>query len=273
MLRQRLITAAVLVPLVIWAILALESSTLVWVFAAVGLIGAWEWSAMIGLRSVAARAGYVGFVALVLALVEWALRESVVALLALATLWWLVAAIRLRGYRGEQGIDGATRRAGIFVGVAVIVPWWLAMSHLHAMGPNGPWWVLFLIALVAVADSGAYFAGRRWGRHKLAPMVSPGKTIEGVAGALVAAALVAVAGGLALGLAVADLLWFVPLALLVVAISVVGDLEESLYKRRAGLKDSGHILPGHGGILDRIDSHTAAAPLFALGLTLFGIAQ
>jgi len=103
--------------------------------------------------------------------------------------------------------------------------------------------------------------------------VSPGKTIEGVAGALVATLILALVGGLMFDLTTSELLWFIPLCLITVAISVVGDLLESLFKRRAGLKDSGHILPGHGGILDRIDSHTAAAPLFALGLMLLGLTQ
>ncbi len=276
MLKQRLITAAILIPLVIWAIFSLSSSTINIVFAALALIGAWEWGAMIQLRSVGLRLGYVGLVALVigaLSLLASGSMSVTMAVLVLAVFWWFLSIAWIRRYRGQTGLSSRASAWGAAAGVLVIVPWWFAMSQLHAFGEQGPWWLFFLILLTSVADSGAYFAGRRWGKHKLAPYVSPGKTIEGVGGALVASLIVALVGGVMFGLSWSDLLWFVPLCLVTVAISVVGDLLESLFKRRAGLKDSGHILPGHGGILDRVDSHTAAAPLFALGLTLFGLAQ
>ncbi len=269
-------TAAILIPLVIWAIFSLSSSTINLVFAALALIAAWEWGAMIQLRSIVSRLAYAGAVGGVILLLS-SLSSTVVPVttlvLLLAVAWWFLSIALIRRYRGERGLSARGRIWGALAGTLVIVPWWFAMSHLHSFGAQGPWWLFFLILLTAVADSGAYFAGRRWGRHKLAPNVSPGKTVEGVGGALVASVILAFVGALLFELPLLDLLWFLPLCLVTVAISVVGDLLESLFKRRAGLKDSGHILPGHGGILDRIDSHTAAAPLFALGLTLFGLAQ
>src|SRR6185436_8378757 len=132
----------------------------------------------------------------------------------------------------------------------------------------GAEWVLFTLILVQVADIGAFFVGRRFGRRRLAPNVSPGKTWEGVIGGLVASGLVAILGSSRFGL---PLVQFLLLCLAVVAFSIVGDLTESLLKRFAGLKDSGRLFPGHGGVMDRIDSITSAAPILYFGLLLMGV--
>ena len=134
--------------------------------------------------------------------------------------------------------------------------------------PRGAQWVLFALLLVWVADSGAFFFGRRYGRVRLAPDVSPGKTWEGVLGGVAVSALVAVGGSVWFGV---PLPVFVPLCLAVVGFSIVGDLTESLLKRFAGLKDSGTLFPGHGGVMDRIDSVTGAAPVLFFGLALLGV--
>jgi phosphatidate cytidylyltransferase len=146
--------------------------------------------------------------------------------------------------------------------LAVLVPTWIALIYVR-LQPSGAYLVLLLMLVVALADSGGYFAGRRFGKHKLAPAVSPGKTWEGFAGGLLAN--LALATGLALAL---HLNWLLVICVIVPTslISVLGDLLESMVKRHAGVKDSGAILPGHGGILDRVDGITAGAPVFALAL-------
>ena len=142
----------------------------------------------------------------------------------------------------------------------------MALLALHDGAALGPGYVVFLFMLVWIADSGAYFAGRRWGRTKLASHVSPGKTREGVYGALTAALGFAVIGALVLGLGVTQWPLFILICMVTVIFSIIGDLFESMLKRQRGIKDSGSLLPGHGGILDRVDSMTAAAPVFVLGL-------
>lgn len=153
------------------------------------------------------------------------------------------------------------------MGPIVLTPLWTALVALHGNGEDGPSSVLFLMILIWVADSGAYFAGRQWGRNKLAPVISPGKTWEGVYGAVFGALIC----GLLLAWYRSDIEgfhWLVPVCVITVLMSVVGDLFESVMKRKMDMKDSGTLLPGHGGVLDRIDSLTAAAPVFVLGLQL-----
>jgi phosphatidate cytidylyltransferase len=149
-------------------------------------------------------------------------------------------------------------------GWLIVVPAWAALVVLHhSHGAGG---VLALLVLVWVADIVAYVVGSRFGRRRLASRVSPGKSWEGLLAALVAAGLVAVSTAVWVGIRPEQRMLYVALAATVAAISVLGDLTESLFKRVAGVKDSGSILPGHGGVLDRIDSLTAAAPAFAFGL-------
>jgi phosphatidate cytidylyltransferase len=157
--------------------------------------------------------------------------------------------------------------AAAIAGILALVPAWLALAKMRGDSQVGAEWVLFTLVLVQVADIGAFFVGRRFGRHRLAPNVSPGKTWEGVIGGLIASALVAVFGSIRFGI---PLLQFLPLCLAAVAFSIVGDLTESLLKRFAGLKDSGRLFPGHGGVMDRIDSVTAAAPVLLFGLQFIG---
>jgi phosphatidate cytidylyltransferase len=159
----------------------------------------------------------------------------------------------------------------LLCGLPVLVPAFIALARLQVTTmefARGPQIVLWLVLMVIFADIGAYFTGRRWGRRKLAPRVSPGKTQEGALGGLSMAALAGWGGAVYFG--------FPPLAAVgfgcaVGVFSIIGDLTESMFKRAAGLKDSGALLPGHGGLLDRIDSVTAAAPLYALGLFGTGV--
>jgi phosphatidate cytidylyltransferase len=180
-----------------------------------------------------------------------------------ALLWWLGAL----GWIIFAPHSVARWSAGA-AGLLALVPAWVALVRLRLDMPHGAQWVLFALLLVWVADIGAFFFGRRYGRLRLAPDVSPGKTWEGVLGGVAVSAIVAVAGSLWFHL---PLMTFLPLCMAAVGFSIVGDLTESLLKRFAGMKDSGTLFPGHGGVMDRIDSVTGAAPVLFFGLTLIGV--
>jgi phosphatidate cytidylyltransferase len=223
--------------------------------------GAWEWSAFAGLTRSSAKIGYVIAVLASIAVV-WFSGPSNNAQIVLysAMVWWLVALCWVLIWPGAVSSPSAA-----IAGLLVLVPAWLALSQLHAHNPQ---LMLFLLLLVVAADVGAYFAGRRFGRNKLAPRVSPGKTWEGVGGGVIGATIVAMIGAKWFDM---PFLIFIALCVVVVCASIVGDLTESLFKRHAGLKDSGTLLPGHGGVLDRVDSITAAAPVFLVGLQTLGL--
>ncbi|HVF17018.1 MAG TPA: phosphatidate cytidylyltransferase [Steroidobacteraceae bacterium] len=262
MLRQRIITALILAALVLGAIFWLPEDITAAVITLLVLAGAWEWAAFTGLKHALGRIAYVLLIAGCIAFV-WSHGTSsprAEQLLSAALIWWVVALVWV-ATMPSVGNRGSAALAGILV----LVPAWLALIRLHQLAP---YWLLFLLLLVVATDVGAYFAGRKFGRHKLAPKVSPGKTWEGVLGGLAAAAVTAAIGTAWFKV---DIAAFIAVCAVVVAASVVGDLTESLFKRHAGLKDSGTILPGHGGVLDRVDSVTAAAPIFVLGLDWLGL--
>jgi len=269
MLRQRLLTALVILPLLLAALFFLDSFWIAVVFGLVATIGAWEWGTLAGLRFFWARVTYVmALIAIGLGLVYWVSRYpgNAVAVATVSAVFWLVAFIELVRRRvSGLGLFGS-RGAKLISGAIVLLPTWVCAYFLHASDSRAPMLLLWMLSIVWVADSAAYLVGTTMGRHKLAPSVSPGKTVEGVIGGLVAVALVAALGGLIVpGFTGKNLLWWTVLGVLVAAISVVGDLLESKYKRLAGVKDSGRLLPGHGGMLDRIDAVTSAAPAFVLG--------
>lgn len=151
-----------------------------------------------------------------------------------------------------------------------------AISAMFYLWQLSPWWLLYVFSLVWCADSGAYFVGRKFGKRKMSPNVSPNKSVEGLMGGLATGLVVVIGISLfKLQLAGMELVLFVLLSLVTILASVLGDLFESMLKRRAGVKDSGTILPGHGGVLDRIDSLLSATPIFALGfwaMQYFGMA-
>jgi len=272
MLWQRVLTALVLVPLVVAAILLLDTPTLALILGAVLLIAGHEMARLAGLRAPPAQGVFIALVAALLWLSWDALRPVYAqALQGAMTLWWLLATTLLMTRRRElPRVQG--RRPGILLlGGLVLVTAWMSIVMLHAGRPYGPVLVLYLFVLIWGADSGAYFAGRAFGRRKLSPFVSPGKTWAGVAGALGAAAISALVLSYSGVAGQPALLPLMILSLLVTMVSIGGDLWESRLKREAGLKDSGQLLPGHGGMLDRIDSLLAAAPVFALGAGLIGL--
>ena len=264
MLRERIVTALIIGALLI-AILIWASPHLVQVlFASMLLLGAWEWSAFLRTPSRAMRSSYVAAIALVTGL-GWILSKDVQVereLLLVSSLWWVAALAWILFLPGR-----ANSSVAALAGILVLAPAGIALGRMIE-APNGRALIFFLLLMVVAADIGAFLIGRRWGRVKLAPRVSPGKTWEGVLGGVILAAVVAVIGSIVFHVPPAP---FLGVCALVIVASIVGDLTESLFKRFAGLKDSGSILPGHGGILDRIDSMTAAAPLFLLGLHSLGL--
>lgn len=263
MLRARVITALFLVAGFLAVLFCLPAPGPALVFAGIAAVAAWEWAGLLK-SDLFGRALFAAGVLLSCLLLWPEPRTAALAWLGgLAALFWL--AVIPFWLKGGWPVAGA---GGWAVGWLVIVPTWAALADLHA---RNPLLLLAVMALVWVADIAAYFTGRAWGRHKLAPAISPGKTWEGVGGALLGVLVYglivgnrfAEADGVALPLLAGFLL-------LLTALSVMGDLFESLAKRQAGLKDSGQLLPGHGGILDRIDSQTSTLPLVAFTLHWIG---
>lgn len=264
MLKTRILTALVMLPLFLMALFRLPEQGWSAFVMLICLIGSWEWSRFIGysgLKSVA----YVAVTALLgLPLVLFGMdANGQLALAVLSLLFWLFAAplwLRLKWKLAEM-------RSAPLLGWLVLFASWHAMVAWHAK-PNGAWLLLALMAVCWVADTSAYFAGRKFGKRKLAPTISPGKSWEGVIGAYVGVTIYALLiiqspiAGVFGGYAMLPGVW------ILTALSIVGDLLESLFKRQAGIKDSSNLLPGHGGILDRIDSQLAILPVSAALLTL-----
>jgi phosphatidate cytidylyltransferase len=266
---RRVLSAAVMVPLIVASVLFLGTDVLAVILGAIVLAAAWEWSALIPLQQYALRVSYLLVMVIVMVLLRVNGSVGTVAngVIWLALLWWLVAMVWVS--RPAFGNARPALKAG--AGFVTLIPSWLSLLILHDRADGGPQLVLFLLVLVWLADSAAYYAGRRWGRTKLAPVVSPGKTWEGVWAALLAGSLFALVAALLYGEPARTVAAFLLVSLLSVMFSVIGDLLESLMKRHQGLKDSGHLIPGHGGVLDRVDSLTAAAPVFLLGLEWMGL--
>jgi phosphatidate cytidylyltransferase len=262
-LRARIVTALLLAAVVIVVLLWLPPLVAVLLITVAIFAAAWEWAGFARIGR-AARLAYAATIFAALVGAELLTRDPqwLSLLLRATALWWLVAFAWL-ALRAKAG----GRVAALVVGFPVLVPAGLGLSRLVQLEPHGQLLLLYLVVLIAAADVGAYFGGRRFGRRKLAPHVSPGKTWEGFAAGMLAAAAVALAGAQLLG---RPWIAWLGLCVLVALVSVVGDLTESMFKRHAGLKDSSGLLPGHGGVLDRIDSLTAAAPVFLLGLLTLG---
>jgi phosphatidate cytidylyltransferase len=256
--------------LVVAAVLLLSTPWVALVFALVVVLGAWEWTRLAGVDGTW-RWGYLALIAAALAVLWW-LPALIPWVLGAAVLWWGLLAVLLFRVRAVAPVESPDP-ALLALGVLVLAAPWAALIHLHGRGigaAEGPLLVLGLLVLIWIADTAAYFSGRRWGRAKLAPVLSPGKTHAGLYGGLIGACLFGAVAAWAAGLGWGAGLLLVGVCAMTAFVSVVGDLFESLLKRRRALKDSGRLLPGHGGILDRIDSLTAAAPLFALGVLWLG---
>jgi len=273
-LKQRLISAAILIPAVVWATLFLPTSYFAIPIAIFLVIAAWEWARLTAINSGFARIIYSSLITAILFL-SWSQLDNtgfVYSVLAIGMTWWgyLFICIILSKYHHittQRDYPILVIKGGL-VGLLVLVPAWLGLLLLHAS--YGREYVLLVLVLVWSADTGAYIFGKRFGKHKMAPAISPGKTWEGVLGGLVMAIIVALVAGRILALNITDSMILLMLTIIMVIFSIVGDLAISIFKRSRGLKDSGNIIPGHGGILDRIDSLLAAFPVFVSGFIIVG---
>ncbi len=264
MLWQRIFTAIPLAALVIWILLFQPTYRVNYLLWLVVFISGLEWARLSGLQAVALRVAF----AAVIVFISWYVLEHYYALaqwyVLLAVIWWFAMAayiMKISPQPVKQTISVQKMLYGVLVMPAAVI----AMSLLHA-GAQGPQWLLYGLMLVWLADIGAYFSGRRFGRSKLAPALSPGKTREGLYGALLVTTVYSLIASFYFQLTAASTILLLALSLVLTLISVVGDLYESLLKREAGLKDSGKLLPGHGGMLDRIDSVLATMPLLVVGM-------
>jgi len=268
-LIQRLLTAVALIPVVVWVVLYASEMTFIAVLSVIIIIGAYEWAALSGLQC---KLQKMIFSVCVVGLANTLLNIDVqllTYLMLLSLVFWLLVImfiILMPKYlmNMQQQLVVMLLLGGVLLSLTFV-----SMFQLRQAFSYGADLLMYLLLLIWIADSGAYFAGRALGAHKLAVVISPGKSIEGVAGGLLTCLLFSVfAAGY---FEVSNAFAFVCLSLLIVIVSVYGDLFESLLKRRAKVKDSGNILPGHGGVLDRIDSLIAAAPVFFASLLLTGI--
>jgi len=261
-LKQRVVTGMVLIVAVLLGVLLLPNT----VFSVAALIvfvsiGGWEWSRLVSFKGQTRGLFVVGLLGA--ALIAYFVKDLRWVFIVVGVLSWaavlLLLAIYEQGSYFYKNYPWLLRLAAFLV----LVPAWIALITLHQ---HHPLLVLYLIFLVAITDSGAYFTGKAFGKNKLAPELSPGKTREGMFGGVVGAVVWSVLSAWFFGLSSTDFFYFSLLSLAVAFMSVAGDLFESLIKREAGQKDSGNILPGHGGILDRVDGLIATLPLFTLGI-------
>ena len=275
MLKQRVITAIIITAAFISALLFLSPYNFSLIMAVVVAYAAWEWSDLSSISNKAIRLLYVLSVVVLLVLSGYVLgltmpisRSSPLnldtskSLMAWLAPWWAIALLWVQGYPSSAVIWGSCWIRGV-LGYLVLVPAWLALVILiHAA--QGGWLIFAVVLIVALADIGAYFSGRKFGKHKLASNVSPKKTWEGLLGGVATNILLVIALGDFLKLNPDQWLMLLGVVMITVLASVLGDLLESMIKRHRGIKDSGNILPGHGGVLDRLDSLTAALPVFTL---------
>ena len=274
MTRTRVLAALIMAPLTIAAVLLLPTPWMVALAAVLFLAGMWEWFALAEIDDTLARSVLLVANLLLMVALVWASPTDSGGSLVLfklavvvGVIWWLLAMVWLLHYDFASDHDTHARVFKLAAATVSVVPAWCALALLHR---DGAGWLLLALAVIWATDTGAYFAGRRFGRHKLSPRISPNKTVEGLLGGAAAGIAVAASGAAVLGTRGPELAMVALVAAVMVVFSVVGDLFESLLKRHVGAKDSGSLIPGHGGILDRLDSVFAALPAFALGKIWLG---
>lgn len=278
MLRQRVLTALILAPLALACTLYLPLTSFMIMAALVVALAGYEWGKISGLTSAPMRYGFmllVGIMCLVLsALVKPAdmwqpgLNKWFSYLLTLAMIWWVISFGLILTYPRYSAVWRNNCSLRMLFGLLTLIPTWVALVSLRAFEYEsdsfyGASLIFYVLGIVWAADIGAFFVGMKFGRHKLRPMVSPGKTFEGLLGGVVASFAIIAFAAVHYQIEQGDMALHVLIGVITVAVSALGDLNESMFKRCAGMKDSGRLLPGHGGLMDRIDSLTSAFPVFA----------
>ena len=276
-MKQRIITALIIAPLAIAGVFLLPLELFMLFLAAIFILASKEWSYFVSKK----KSGLVLYLfALLLGItvfnlpveqiwVNGSVNPFVNYCLIVAAIWWCLSLLMVISYPKTAVIWTNNKVIKSVMGLCTLIPFFWGMLLLRSVNIQDDFYfgaqlLMFVFVLVWAADTGAYFCGKRFGKHKLAPSVSPGKTIEGFIGGLLSAMLVALVGSLFFAIPMEKMLLFFIAAFVTTCVSALGDLNESIFKREAGLKDSGNLLPGHGGILDRIDSLTAAVPVFAV---------
>jgi phosphatidate cytidylyltransferase len=279
LLKQRIITALILAPLVLFAILYLPLFSFQIMIALVVGLGAWEWSSMSGMTRTFTKSAYAALVVAICVVLSillptdliWyqgQLNSLYVYILSVASIWWVVSLGMIIAYPNYSSVWYTSKiLRGIF-GVLTLIPTWVAVvslrTNLYDVDPYyGASLIFYVLGIVWAADIGAFFVGVKFGKHKLRPEVSPGKTIEGLMGGVFASSAIIAFAALHYQVDPSRIWLHILVGALTVGVSALGDLNESMFKRCAGIKDSGKLLPGHGGVMDRIDSLTAAFPVFA----------
>ena len=265
MLKQRILTALVLAPLALAGVFLLPPGGFAVFMGLVIVLGGWEWANLSGFEQPVIRIGFGLLIGLTCFLVA---ALPAVLVLGVAVCWWLVAFMLVRGYPGSARFC-RNKILRLMMGFVTLVPAWFGMVQLKNFD-HGNILILVVLVMVWAADCGAYFAGRAFGKSRLAPNVSPKKTLEGVVGGILLALFISAGIALWYDFSFARGLGLMVLTVVTVLVSVLGDLWESVLKRERGIKDSSNLLPGHGGILDRVDSLTAAVPVFTLALVVSG---
>jgi len=271
MLRNRVITASVLIPIVIAFIFLADLNWFALLFSVIAVIGAWEWAGLCNLNK-GFKFLYSMFVFLILIWTYWLDYISLYqGLIFIGAVYWLVAIVFVVSYQKQNNLLPNSTLILMLVGLFLLIPMWSSLVLLKSFSTSGASLIMCLMLLIWGADTAAYFSGKKWGKRKLANRVSPGKTWEGTIGGILFSAVIAICYVVFFNQKVSDSFLFLGLAMITVVASIFGDLMESLVKREAGQKDSGNILPGHGGVMDRIDSLTAASPVFVTGVIYLGL--
>lgn len=266
MLKQRIITAVILGSVIISAVLYMTTPMFGFMLAMIIGVAAWEWATCVGLHSMLQKIIYTLFILFCfMGCLKFLEEQWWLFIIICGLIWWFIATFLVVRYQINKNISLSSCFLKSMIGVVILVPACLSLILIHAKS-NGVSLVLFLFFLIWLVDSAAYFSGKKFAHKKLASNVSSGKSWEGVYGALIMSVLFGIGYALYTGMQFSTTIYFILLVLFTVSFSILGDLVESMFKRMAGVKDSSRILPGHGGVLDRIDSLTSAAPVFLAGI-------